>query len=131
MTAQGTAAATNETATNYAGGSSHVGVQAGVVHGDVNVYETPAGASPAEMFEIGARLLAGGMPGKARELIGKAVMEGDLTGNRVCFHWQLALVSGRTRHEMSQEHLTMLRHAPTACNVTEIGTAAGRESLET
>lgn len=118
MTAQGTAAATNETATNYAGGSSHVGVQAGVVHGDVNVYETPAGASPAEMFEIGARLLAGGMPGKARELIGKAVMEGGLTGNRVCFHWQLALVSGRTRHEMSQEHLTMLRHAPTACNVT-------------
>ncbi|MCQ0013774.1 hypothetical protein [Actinomadura madurae] len=118
MTAQDATAAPDTTMANYAGGSARVGVQAGVVHGDVYVYETPAGASPAEMFEIGVRLLAGGIPGKARELIGKAVMDSGLTGNRVCFHWQLALVSGRTRHEMPQEHLTMLHQAPGTCDVT-------------
>ncbi|MFG2088526.1 MULTISPECIES: hypothetical protein [unclassified Spirillospora] len=117
MTAQDTTAAPNGTTTNYAGDSAYVGVQAGVVHGDVYVYETPAGASPAEMLEIGVRLLAGGIPGKARELIGRAV-DGGLTGSRVCFHWQLALVSGRTRHEMPQEHLTMLHRAPGTCNAT-------------
>lgn len=117
MTAQDATAAPDGTTANYAGDSAHVGVQVGVVHGDV-VYETPAGASPAEIFEVGVRLLTGGIPGKARELIGKAVMDEGLTGNRVCFHWQLALVSGRTRQEMPQEDLTMLRQAPTTCNVT-------------
>lgn len=110
-------AAPDGTAANYAAGSSSVGVQAGVVHGDVNIYETPPGASPAEIFETGAHLLDGGMPGKARELIEKAVMDG-LTGNRVCLYWQLALISGRTRHEMPEEHLTMLHRAPETCRLT-------------
>ncbi|MCW2900180.1 MAG: hypothetical protein JWO67_2445, partial [Streptosporangiaceae bacterium] len=105
------------TTTNYAGDSAYVGVQAATVHGGVHIYSPPADASPAEKFEAGVRLLDGGMPGKARQLIRDAVMA-DHIGNRVCFHWQLALVSGRTRHEVPEEDTAMLRHAPVTCRVT-------------
>lgn len=105
------------TAMNYAGDSAYVGVQAATVHGGVHIYSPPPGASPAEKFETGVRLLDGGMPGKARQLIREAVMDGHI-GNRVCFHWQLALVSGRTRHEIPAEDTAMLRRAPVICRLT-------------
>lgn len=102
------------TTTNVAEDSAYVGVQAGTVHGGVHTYVIPAGASPEEKFETGVRLLDGGMAGRARQLIGEAVEEGH-AGNRVCFYWQLALVSGRARHEMSMEDTAMLRSAPDMC----------------
>ncbi|WP_026403257.1 hypothetical protein [Actinomadura rifamycini] len=105
------------TTANYAADSAYVGVQAGVVHGDVKIYSPPPGASSAERFEIGVSLLHGGIPGKARELIGEAVLAAGLGGNRVCFHWQLALVSGRARNEMPQADLAALRHAPRICHL--------------
>ncbi|GAA4105804.1 hypothetical protein [Actinomadura miaoliensis] len=105
------------TTTNYAGDSAHVGVQAATVHGGVHIYSLPADASPAEKFETGVSLLDGGIPGKARHLIHEAVMGGHI-GNKVCFHWQLALVSGRTPHEMPEEDIALLRQAPFMCRVT-------------
>ncbi|WP_034484961.1 hypothetical protein [Actinomadura oligospora] len=105
------------TTANHAEGRAQVGVQAGVVHGDVSIYSSPPGASPAERFETGVRLLNGGIPGKARELMGEAVLAGGLTGNRVCFHWQLALVSGRAWNEIPQEDVAKLRHAPFGCEL--------------
>ncbi|TNY36869.1 hypothetical protein [Thermomonospora catenispora] len=104
------------TTTNYAGDSAFVGVQAATVH-DVHIYSSSPDASPAEKFEIGVSLLDGGVPGKARQLIREAVMAG-LKGNRVCFHWQLALVSGRARQEMPDEDLALLRRAPEMCQVS-------------
>lgn len=85
--------------TFIAGDDANVGVQ-GVVHGDVNVYEVPPGASPEEKVELGVRLLAGGRPGKAWELLDGAVTAGHVT-NRSAFYWLLALVSGRSQHELS------------------------------
>ncbi|WP_433228923.1 hypothetical protein [Actinomadura formosensis] len=105
------------TTTNYAEDSSQVGMQAGVVHGDVTIYSAPPAASPKERFEIGTRLLDGGQPSKAREVIGEAVMAG-LTGNRVCFHWQLALVSGRAWNEMPAADAAALRQAPSFCRLS-------------
>lgn len=105
------------TTTNYAADSAFVMAQAEVIHGGVHYYEAPAGASAAEIFEVGVRQLNGGMPENARESIGKAVMDGGLTGNKVCFHWQLALVSGRTRQEVPEQDITTLRQVPQTCNM--------------
>lgn len=105
------------TTANYAADSAFVGVQAATVHGGVHIYSLPANASPADKFDLGARLLDGGIPGKARQLIGDAIMAGH-RGNKVCFYWQLALVSGRTRQEMPDEDLAWLRQAPAICHVT-------------
>ncbi|MFC6880643.1 MULTISPECIES: hypothetical protein [Actinomadura] len=102
---------------NYAEDNSQVGMQAGVVHGDVTIYSTPPAASPTERFEIGVMLLDGGQPSKAREVISEAVMAG-LTGSRVCFHWQLALVSGRAWNEMPDADAAALRQAPSFCRLS-------------
>ncbi|MQY04556.1 hypothetical protein [Actinomadura macrotermitis] len=103
--------------TNYAGDSAYVGVQAATVHGGVHYYSLPADPSPAEKFETGVRWLDGSTPDRARQLIHEAIMDGH-TGNEVCFYWQLALVSGRTRHEMPEEDAERLRQARTICHVT-------------
>ncbi|MBD2898286.1 hypothetical protein amrb99_72530 [Actinomadura sp. RB99] len=105
------------TTTNYAEDNSQVGMQAGVVHGDVTIYSTPPGASPMERFEIGVRLLDGGQSSRAREVIREAV-EAGLTGNRVCFHWQLALLSGRAWNEMPDADAAALRQAPSFCRLS-------------
>ncbi|MGW5265708.1 hypothetical protein ACWEQG_32440 [Microbispora sp. NPDC004025] len=95
---------------NIAADSAHVELQAGVIHGDVNYYKMPPDSSPQEKFEIGVRFLNGGVAGHAWRLISEVVASGHIT-NRVCFHWLLALVSGRTRHELSDEERTCLRNA--------------------
>jgi hypothetical protein len=101
---------------NVAGDDAWVGVQAGTVHGGVHIYSTSADDPPEKKFETGVELLNGGMPNKARKLIGEAI-EADYVGNKVCFYWQLALVSGRTRHEMPTEEVVMLWGAPRICRV--------------
>ncbi|HEY7147359.1 MAG TPA: hypothetical protein VH637_24180 [Streptosporangiaceae bacterium] len=86
---------------NVAGDTANVGIQAHVVHGDVFLYQ-PAARSPDEKYRAGVRYLDGGMPTKARQLIGEA-MTGGFRTNEVCFHWMLALLSGRTRRQFSVE----------------------------
>ncbi|MEV7013667.1 hypothetical protein [Streptosporangium sp. NPDC051022] len=98
------------TTTNVAGGSSYVGMQAGTVHGDVSVYTTFADDPPEKKFETGARFLDGGMPGRAWQLINEAVMA-EYRSDETCFHRLLALVSGRTRRELSPEEAGLLRDA--------------------
>ncbi|PZG53033.1 hypothetical protein C1I98_06265 [Spongiactinospora gelatinilytica] len=97
--------------TNSADGSARVGVQAGVVHGDVNNYTVSPDAAPEEKFRTGLRYLEGGMARRARELIYAAFAAGHRT-DEVWFHWLLALVSGRTRHELSDEETASLRAEP-------------------
>lgn len=93
---------------NVASDQAFVGVQATVVHGDVNTHIVPPGASPQERFEIGVHFLESEAPGKAWELIGTAVADGYVT-DRACFYWLLALVSGRTRNELSTDEAGLLR----------------------
>ncbi|WP_436759051.1 hypothetical protein [Streptosporangium sp. V21-05] len=93
--------------TNIAEDSATVGVQAETIHGDVNVYQVPPHASPQEKFEVGVRYLHGGMPTKAREYIGEAVVDGYVT-SRSCFYLLLALLSGRTLQQVPKEDLSPL-----------------------
>lgn len=97
------------TTTNVAADSAHIGVQAGTVHGGVHMYTTSADASPEEKFETGVRFLNGGMPRRAWRLIHEAVVARYIT-NEVYFYWLLALMSGRTRYELSEEETAMLRN---------------------
>jgi hypothetical protein len=97
-------------ATNIAGGAATVGVQTQAVHGDVTVYQLASNASPAEKYRIGLNYLDGGMPAKAQELIGDAIMEGYDTSEAL-FHWMLALLSGRTFRQFSEEDFSRFRAA--------------------
>lgn len=93
---------------NVADGSAYVGSQIGVVDGDVHLYATPPGAGPEEKFEAGVRYLDGGMADQARELMREAVVSSGRS-EQVLFHWLLALVSGRSRDELSAEESRRLR----------------------
>jgi hypothetical protein len=108
------------TATNVAEDHAHVDVQAAVVHGDINHFTVPADASPREKFETGVRLLESGVPGRAWHLINEAVMARHHT-DEVFFYWLLALVSGRTRNELSNEQAVMLRNRQTIIRLTGDG----------
>ncbi|MEU5861672.1 hypothetical protein ABZ815_10900 [Nonomuraea sp. NPDC047529] len=85
---------------------SHVGVQAGTVHGDV-IYMTSPQDPPEKKFRDGVSFLKGRMPGPARRLINEARV--DYATNEVFFYWLLAMVSGRTRHELTKEEAAQLR----------------------
>ncbi|ABD10478.1 hypothetical protein [Frankia casuarinae] len=93
---------------NEASGSAHVDMQAGVVHGDVYLYTMSPDAGPAERFESGVHHLDGGMADQARELMREAVVSPGRS-KRMLFHWVLALVSGRSRDELSNEEFRWLR----------------------
>lgn len=99
------------TTTNFAADSAHIGVQAGIVHGGVHVYTPAPDASPREKFEAGVRLLEGGAPRRAWRLIHEAVMAEYLT-DEVRFYWLLALLSGRSWHELPEDETVALRYAP-------------------
>ncbi|MFF0775902.1 hypothetical protein ACFYUK_43920 [Nonomuraea wenchangensis] len=85
---------------------SHIGVQAGTVH-NLNVYEREPGDSPETTFRKGVSFLKGRMPGPARRLINDAMV--DYTTNEVYFYWLLAMVSRRTRHELTKDETVQLR----------------------
>ncbi|WP_370021000.1 hypothetical protein [Planotetraspora sp. GP83] len=95
------------TGMNFAADSAHVDVQATVVHGGIH-YTVSPGSSPQEKFEAGVRNLESDMAGRARQLIDEAVVSRYIT-NQVCFYWLLAMLSGRTRHELSEEETARLR----------------------
>ena len=96
--------------TNVAADAATVGVQAQVVHGDITVYQNDSNASAEEKFQDGVRYLGGGMPAKARELIGAGFQEGHKT-NESLFYWILALLSGRTYRQFGEEDFSSFRFA--------------------
>ncbi|MGY4684165.1 hypothetical protein ACWIGG_20565 [Micromonospora aurantiaca (nom. illeg.)] len=98
---------TAPTTTNVAQGNAHVGVQAGVVHGDINFYRVPPGSSPEEEFALGLKYLDGRVRDRARMLIEKAVARGHLT-TEVQFYRLIALLSGRTLRQLSDQELDHL-----------------------
>ncbi|WP_169946298.1 hypothetical protein [Microbispora sp. H11081] len=93
--------------TNVASDDAQVGVQ-GIVHGDVYYYAVDPDSPPEKKFEIGVRFLEGGAAGRALRLIDEALASDYIT-NRVCFYWPLAMVSGRTRRELSAQEAARLR----------------------
>ncbi|OHV20402.1 hypothetical protein BBK14_28005, partial [Parafrankia soli] len=85
-------------------------MQAGVILGDVMTYQIREDATPEEKFEVGVNFLESLIPGRARELIDEAFAGGHST-SKVHFYRLLALVSGRSRSELSAEETARLKHA--------------------
>jgi len=96
--------------TNVAADAANVGFQAQTVHGDVTVYMVASDAPPEEKYRVGVRYLDGNMPAKARELIGAGFTEGYQTSESL-FYWILALLSGRTYRQFSEEDFSSFHHA--------------------
>jgi len=92
---------------NAATGSSRVGVQAGVVQGDITIYQTEDDDPPQKRFETALALLNGGMPTRARQLLDDVVTSGYVT-SEVWFYWLLAMLSGRPSSQFSAEDYTKL-----------------------
>jgi hypothetical protein len=102
---------------NFAAGSAHVGVQAQKVDGGIAYatvvlgdasFAAPPGASREEKYQIGLNNLSSGMVTKARELIWEAMMEGHQPSD-ARFHWLVAMLSGRTIRQFSEEELSRLK----------------------
>jgi hypothetical protein len=93
--------------TNVASDSATVGMQAQAVHGDVTIYQLSEDASPQERYQLGVRYLDGGMPEAARKHLARAIAMGYET-NEVRFHRLLALMSGRTIRQFSDEDFAAL-----------------------
>jgi hypothetical protein len=107
------------TSFNVAGGNAHVGVQAQNIDGDIAYTTVVLGdmrfvvspdASSAEKYQVGLNHLRSGMATKARELIWDAMMEGYQT-SEARFHWLVAMLSGRTIGQFSDEELSRLKIA--------------------
>jgi hypothetical protein len=94
---------------NIASGNAHVGFQAQAVHGNVTIFQL-RDDSPEERFRVGVAYLDSRIPTKARELIGEAIAKGYET-SEVYFHWILALLSGRTFRQFSDEDASSFREA--------------------
>lgn len=84
-------------------GGNDVGVQAGIVYGDVN-YEIAPEDPPEKKYEVGVRYLDGGMAHRAKALIVEAIAK-DHDSSEVRFHSLLALLSGRTFRQFSGDDL--------------------------
>jgi hypothetical protein len=95
------------TTTNIARDGASVAVQADVVHID-NLYQVKPEDTPEERFDVGLRLLQGGMPAEARECISKAVALGYVT-SRSLFYLLMAQLSGRTVQQMNERDFSVLR----------------------
>jgi hypothetical protein len=87
--------------TNIAGGDTTVGFQAGAVHANFTVFVL-RDDSAKEKFRVGKAYLKSDMPREARELIGRAIAEG-YENSEVLFYWILALLSGRSFRQFSDE----------------------------
>ena len=106
------------TYTNKAGDQANVGMQAGVVIGDVHLYETSEGAAPGEKYRVALNCLDGNMPRRAEELILDAIdagfdcdLETGTTSCHVAYHWALAVLSGRSFDHLSPENFGSIQRA--------------------
>jgi len=101
---------------NVAGDGSRVGVQAG--YADIDTVIIPGNvqltvgqdASPAAKYQAGVENLKSGNPRAARELIWTTMMRTPVN-SEVLFHWLIAMLSGRTVRQFSQEETDQLRHS--------------------
>jgi hypothetical protein len=113
----------DSTSFNYAGGDAHVFVQAQGIYGDVTTidggqtvvhgdarFEISPGASPADKYRVGVNNLTSGMAPRARDLIWEAMMD-EYISSEVLFHWQVAMLSGRTIRQFSDEEISQLKKA--------------------
>jgi len=105
----------NRPPVNVAGDGSRVGVQAG--YADIDTVIIPGNvqltvgqdASPAAKYQAGVENLKSGNPRAARELIWTTMMRSRVN-SEVLFHWLIAMLSGRTVRQFSQEEIDQLRH---------------------
>lgn len=94
---------------NIASSGATVGVQVGAVHGNVTNFQL-RDDSAEEKYRVGAAYLDSGMPAEARDLIGRARAEG-FENSEVLFHWILALLSGRSFRQFTDEDSSSFREA--------------------
>ncbi len=101
---------------NFAGEGSQVGVQAGyadidtvIIPGDVQL-TVGQDASPEAKYRAGVENLKSGNPRTARKLIWDAMMSGHVD-NEVLFHWLVAMLSGRTVRQFSEEEIDQLKRS--------------------
>jgi len=95
--------------TNVARDGATVGIQAQTVHVDMRGYQ-PRDDSAEEQYRIGVAYLDNRVPAEARKLIGAAIARGH-ESSEVYFHWILALLSGRTFRQFSDEDFFSFREA--------------------
>jgi hypothetical protein len=105
--------------TNFAGDGANVGVQGQIVTvtGDVQL-TVGQDASPEVKYQTGAKNLTHGNVSAARKLIWEAMM-GEHVNNEVLFHWLVAMLSGRTVRQFSQEEIGQLKHLRPLCTEAE------------
>jgi hypothetical protein len=101
---------------NVAGGDSRVGMQAGnvdidtvILPGDVQL-TVGQDASPEAKYRVGVANLKSGNPRMARKLIWDVMMS-DRVNSEVLFHWLVAMLSGRTVRQFSNEEIDQLKHS--------------------
>jgi hypothetical protein len=106
----------NEHPVNVAREGAQVGVQAGhayidtvTIPGDVQL-TVGQDASPEAKYRAGVENLKSGNPRMARKLIWDAMMS-DHVNNDVLFHWLVAMLSGRTVQQFSEEEIDQLKHS--------------------
>jgi hypothetical protein len=92
---------------NIAQGDAEVGLQVGVVHGEINYYQESPDQSPEERFQLGVKYLDARARDRSLEHIEDAVAHGYVT-NEVQFHRLLALLSGRTLSQLSGDEFDHL-----------------------
>ncbi|WP_405090683.1 hypothetical protein OG767_24465 [Micromonospora sp. NBC_01392] len=98
---------TTPTTVNVAEEGADVGVQAGVVHGDIHLYRLSSNPNPREQFVTALNYLDGRVRDEARSLIEQAVAGGYVT-TEVQFFRLIALLSGRNLRQLPTEELDRL-----------------------
>jgi len=101
---------------NFAGEGSRVGVQA--MHAYIDSVTIPGDvqltvgqdALPEAKYRVGVENLKSGNPGVARGLIWDAMMSGHVS-SEMLFHWLVAMLSGRTVRQFSQEETDQLKRS--------------------
>jgi hypothetical protein len=111
------------TSSNFADSNAHGFVQAQgiygdvtntdnsttVVHGDLR-FEVPPGSTAADKYRVGIYNLTSGVAPGARRLIWEAMAEGYRT-SEARFHWLIAMLSGRTVRQFSEDEISQLNTA--------------------
>jgi hypothetical protein len=97
--------------TNTIQGDANVGLVAGVIHGDTHFYQL-RDETPEEKYRVGCNYLNGHVQAPAEKLICAAFMSGKAYQNAdVAYHWALAILSGRTFEQLTQDDFTRLSTA--------------------
>ena len=104
-------------ATNEARDHANVGIQAGVVNGNVHIYEV-RGELPADKYRVALNCLDGNMARRAEALITEAVDAGftsslgaEFTCNHVAYYWELAILSGRSFDHLGPQEFANVQRA--------------------